>query len=185
MHNNISIILTGGTIDSHFDPISDAIKPNKREESAVKKYLNSFDFYFKPDIQTVCMKDSRDINARDRESVLEAIKKTKSDQVLITHGTYTMPETAQFLKQHINEIEDKTIILTGSMIPMGGFTVSDAPFNLGFAIATLAYAEPNIYVAMNGRIFAAEKVYKNTAKGRFETLNEKVFKWEVPVWLKN
>ena len=74
-----------------------------------------------------------------------------------------MVETAKFLE----EIKDKTIVLTGSMQP-ARFKKTDAIFNSGFAFAAALSLENGIYIAMNGRIFNSNNVRKNIDLGRFE-----------------
>lgn len=114
------------------------------------------------------MKDSRDIGLQDRKKMLQAIEKSQCKKILLTHGTYTMPDTARFLHQHLRR-RDQTIILTGSMIPLMGFSPSDAGFSLGFALAKIQQLPPGIYVSMNGRAFTSDEVKKNVRKGRFES----------------
>ena len=74
-----------------------------------------------------------------------------------------MVETAKFLE----EIKDKTIVLTGSMQP-ARFKKTDAIFNSGFAFAAALSLENGVYIAMNGRIFNSSNVRKNIDLGRFE-----------------
>lgn len=54
------------------------------------------------------------------------------------------------------------------MIPIIGFSTSDAGFNLGFAIASFPSIEPGVYLSMNGGIFHSNEVEKNEAIFRFE-----------------
>ena len=54
------------------------------------------------------------------------------------------------------------------MIPLTGFSISDAGFNLGFTIASFASIEPGVYLSMNGGIFKASEVEKNVELFRFE-----------------
>ncbi len=115
------------------------------------------------------MKDSRQINTRDRKKILNTIQRSRARYYIITHGTYTMPATARFLLKHLSNTR-KTVIFTGSMIPLDGFTFSDGPFNLAFALAHLQFVDPGVYVAANGRIFRGDKVKKIVAKGRFASL---------------
>jgi L-asparaginase len=63
------------------------------------------------------MKDSRNIDSEDRKNLCKCIEESEESYILITHGTYTMPDTARYLEVHLGKIE-KTIILTGSMIPI-------------------------------------------------------------------
>jgi L-asparaginase len=50
------------------------------------------------------------------------------------------------------------------------FGSSDGLFNLGSALAFVQVLNPGVYIAMNGKIFEADKVQKNTDKGEFETI---------------
>jgi L-asparaginase len=73
--------------------------------------------------------------------------------------------------EHIwaEHIKDKTIILTGAMIPIV-FGSSDGLFNMGAAMAYVQTLDRGIYIAMNGQYFDYNNVRKNKAKGLFETL---------------
>lgn len=39
------------------------------------------------------MKDSRDFKPKDLENVLKTVEKSPHTKIIITHGTYTMPDT--------------------------------------------------------------------------------------------
>ena len=65
---------------------------------------------------------------------------------------------------------DKTIVLTGAMIPYAFGTSSDGFFNLGSALAFVQTLPHGVYVVMNGRFFKWDKVKKNTQTGNFEAL---------------
>ena len=83
---------------------------------------------------------------------------------MVTHGTDTMSETAKVLA---DKIKDKTIVLTGAMIPIK-FGSSDGLFNLGSALAFAQSLPHGVYVAMNGRYFNWDNVRKNKQTGVFE-----------------
>ena len=91
------------------------------------------------------------------------------ERIIITHGTYTMPDTGRYLKTHLKR-KDQVIILTGSLIPMDGFSLSDANFNIGYSMAQLEHLKPGIYVCMNGRVFDTEEVSKLIQEGKFISL---------------
>lgn len=118
------------------------------------------------------MKDSREINEVDLKKILETTEQSAHEKIIITHGTYTMPDTARYLKAHLRR-KDQTIILTGSMIPIKGFAPSDGPFNLGFAILEVLRLSAGVYIAMNGKIFDADEVTKIISEGRFVSLFNK------------
>ncbi len=157
----------GGTIE-FFDPGYEAI--NKRLmklDTTIDSYLrNLIQPHFTFSTETMSEKDSRDITEEDREKLLKAINSTEHTNIVVTHGTFTMGVTANFLQDH--SIEDKKVVLTGSMIPISGFSTSDAGFNLGFVIGSFANIEPGVYLSMNGGLFTPSEVEKNTDLLRFE-----------------
>ncbi len=130
----IHFIITGGTIDSYYDGSKDTTVPNKH--SAIPDFIKSMKLHQKFEFTEVCMKDSRNLTPQDRTNIMVAIKKSKCSKFIVTHGTYTLTDTAKYIKAKLND-KNKTIIFTGSMIPLIGFSPSDAPFNLGHAIAKL------------------------------------------------
>jgi L-asparaginase len=104
----------------------------------------------------------------DREIIIHNCKKSASNRILITHGTDRMVATAKILAA--SNIIDKTIVLTGAMIPYAFGTSSDGFFNLGSALAFVQTLPPGVYVVMNGRYFEWDKVKKNTQTGNFESI---------------
>ena len=122
-----------------------------------------------PMYTTICLKDSREITNENLQMVLKTIEGSPCKKFIITHGTYTMPDTARFLKANLNR-SDVTVILTGSFIPIKGFAPSDGPFNLGFALSSLRTIESGIYVCMNGEIFSPDEVIKLISEGRFTSI---------------
>jgi len=97
------------------------------------------------------------------------IKSSKEENILITHGTFTMKDTAKFLEDlMIKEKLNKKIIITGAMIPIVGFSLSDASFNLGFSFASFNNINDGVYICMNGGIFKKDEVEKNIELLRFE-----------------
>lgn len=156
----------GGTIE-FFDPDYDVIRNLMQLDSTIEYYFkNIIKPHFTWSTQTVTQKDSRDLTDEDRKELLNVVTKAPHDNILVTHGTFTMAESAKFIRDNLPE--NKTVIFTGSMIPLAGFTSSDAGFNLGFAISSFGLQKPGVYLAMNGGIFSIETVEKNTKLFRFE-----------------
>ena len=166
----IEIIITGGTIDSYYEVTKDTVVPLKK--SVIPEFIKSLKIESNFSFNEICMKDSRSINKVDLNKILNIINKTNSKKIIITHGTYTMPDTARFLEARL-KVKDKVIILTGSMIPLTGFSPSDAPFNLGYSIASLQTLNSGIYVCMNGQIFTPKEVIKRVSEGRFVSVFNK------------
>ncbi len=109
------------------------------------------------------MIDSLQMTSTNRKEIVLHCQKSKDQHIIITHGTDTMVRTARELAQNIT---DKTIVLTGAMIP---YTMknSDSEFNLGTALAFVQTLPPGVYIAMDGTYFPYNKVRKNTTSGRF------------------
>ena len=177
MKNNerqIEIILTGGTIDSAWSGISDTALVNTH--SVIPEYFKKLIIYPEIKFNEICMKDSRQLNQQDILKILESIEKSEADKIIITHGTYTMQDTARYIEVNLKR-KGQTIIFTGSMVPLEGFYPTDATFNLGFAISKAQELIPGIYLCMNGETFTPKEVAKNLSEGRFYSifkLNNKI-----------
>lgn len=157
---SIQIFTTGGTFDKiYYDALSEFQIGEPMAGEILREAGVSLDYH----VQSLLKKDSLDMNEQDREHIRQAVQATQAEQVLIIHGTDTMTQTAAALQG----IANKTIIFTGAMQP-ARMQISDARFNLGLAIGALQCLPHGLYVAMNGRIFPADKVKKNRAQGRFE-----------------
>ena len=117
-------------------------------------------------IETLMLKDSLEMTVEDRDLISKACKHSLYKEILIIHGTDTMVETAKYLGKNLSELCDKTIVLTGAIIPYKKIE-SDALFNLGFALSVVQTSPRGIYVAMNGRTFNWYNVEKNKEKGIF------------------
>lgn len=164
--SEIHFILTGGTIEKSYDPLTE--KPEFRTQSVVPSYLSDMvKIYPEVSYDTICQIDSLQMTDDTRAQILQSVKATPAKKIIIVHGTSTMQDTAQYLEQYFPN-HGKTIILTGAMIPMKEFAMSDGGFNLGFAMAQVHHAGAGIYVCMNARCFPAGKVNKNLDIGRFE-----------------
>ena len=162
MAEKIKINTTGGTIDKiYFDALSDY----KVGDPTIGMILEEAHVEVEYTVQSVCKKDSLDLNDEDREAVADAVRATRESRVLITHGTDTMIKTAQYLRG----IADKTIVFTGSMNPTR-IRNSDAFFNVGCAIIAVQTLPAGIYIVMNGQIHNPDKVQKNRSHSRFESL---------------
>ncbi|MGH1375292.1 MAG: asparaginase domain-containing protein [Alphaproteobacteria bacterium] len=166
MVQKIHFILTGGTIEKAYDPLTE--KPEFKHLSILPDYLRDIVKMY-PDITftTVSQIDSMEMTDDVRTKIAQEIKSSKAQQFVIVHGTSTMETTARFLEKSLEDVT-KTIILTGAMIPLKEFAMSDGGFNLGYAIAQVQSAQSGVYIAMNARLFKAGDVTKNTDIGRFE-----------------
>ncbi len=158
----IRILITGGTFDKEYDEINGRLF---FKDSHLPEMLKLGRARLDLDIRTLMMIDSLDMTDSDRNIIAEQCLAAPVNQIVVTHGTDTMPETARFLEKRVN---GKTVVLTGAMIPYK-FGSSDGLFNLGSALAFVQVLPPGVYVVMNGRYYEAASVMKNRQSGYFET----------------
>lgn len=156
----IRFITTGGTIDKiYFDAMSRFEVGDPLLKHILSDALVGFDY----GVVQLFQKDSLELTDSDRAEIRRYVEKDDARRIVITHGTDTMAETAAALQS----IPGKSIVLTGALSP-ARFRSTDAVFNVGMAVAAVQLAEPGVYLAMNGRIFAAGDVRKNRDTNRFE-----------------
>jgi L-asparaginase len=160
----IKILITGGTFDKEYDEINGTLY---FKDTHLPEMLNLGRCRLEINLRTVMMIDSLDMTEADRQLILENCEKSPEEKIVITHGTDTMVDTAKILGENIN---DKTIVLTGAMIPYA-FGSSDGLFNLGSALSFVQALPPGVYIAMNGKYFTWNNVWKNREKGEFEEIN--------------
>jgi L-asparaginase len=159
----IQVFITGGTFDKEYNYITGQLY---FKDSNVPSMLERVRCSAEYNVKTLMMVDSLDMTEADREIIAHSCRRCPYDRILITHGTDTMVLTAAYLA-HAG-IKDKTIVLTGAMVPYAFGTSSDGFFNLGSALAFLQTLPAGIYVAMNGRYFPWNAVRKNVKTGYFE-----------------
>jgi L-asparaginase len=160
---SIRIFITGGTFDKEYNELNGQLY---FKDSHLPEMLELGRNLVPVEIRTLMMVDSLEMTPADRELITEHCLKSPEEKIIITHGTDTMAETARLIA---DKIKNKTIVLTGAMIPYK-FGSSDGLFNLGSAMAFVQTLPRGVYVAMNGRYFHANNVRKNKETGEFEEL---------------
>ena len=157
----IRVLVTGGTFDKEYDELTGRLF---FQDTHVPEMLRLGRCRLDVAVRTVMMVDSLEMTDADRETVLENCRRSPEDRIVVTHGTDTMVETARVLA---SAGLPKTIVLTGAMVPYA-FGSSDGLFNLGSALSFAQVLPAGVYVAMNGRVFAWDRVKKNKSLGVFE-----------------
>jgi len=147
----VRIFTTGGTIDKVY---FDAKSSYQVGDPQIGELLAEANVTVPYAVTPLLRKDSLEIGAADRALIAERVAAAAESQVLITHGTDTMIDTAR--------------ALLGIAMQPARLRVSDAFFNIGFALAAVQLLPPGIYVAMNGRVFNPLTTCKNVAESRFE-----------------
>ncbi len=157
---DIKIFTTGGTIDKiYFDAISEF----KIGEPQIGEVLHEAGVSASYAVTSLMRKDSLELDAEDRRLICDAIRAEPCCKILVTHGTDTMVETALAL----GDVPGRIVVFTGAMQP-ARFRVTDAVFNIGFALGVLQARDAGVYLAMNGQIFDPAHVHKNRVAKRFE-----------------
>lgn len=161
----IRIFVTGGTFDKEYDELRGTLFfRNTHVPEMLRLGRSGLDVA----VTTLMMIDSLEMTESDRALIVAECRACPESQILITHGTDTMVDTAHALAAGV---AGKTIVLTGAMIPYA-FGSSDGLFNLGSALSFVQVLEPGVYVAMNGRHFPWSNVRKNRELGIFEPVTE-------------
>lgn len=158
---SILILVTGGTFDKEYNELTGELF---FKETHLPEMLRLGRNLVETRIVVLEMIDSLYMTDDYRQALATQCSGAKEDNIIITHGTDTMADTAVYLDKNVN---GKTIVLTGAMIPYK-FGSSDGLFNLGSAMAFVQTLPQGVYVAMNGSCFPAGRVRKNKATGLFE-----------------
>jgi L-asparaginase len=160
----IRIVVTGGTFDKEYNELNGALF---FKATHLPEMLRLGRCRVEVSVRTLMMIDSLEMTHADRGAIVDECLGAGESRIVITHGTDTMVETAHALAAGLPPDSGKTIVLTGAMVPYA-FGSSDGLFNLGSALSFVQVLPPGVYVAMNGRYFAWNRVRKNRDTGVFE-----------------
>lgn len=167
MHEDfIQVFITGGTFDKEYNFITGELY---FKDTHLSQMFERGRCTLDLDIKTLMMIDSLEMTAADREIITHNCKSTKTNRIIITHGTDTMVDTAKVLSDE--NIAGKTIVLTGAMIPYAFGNSSDGFFNMGSSLGFVQTLPPGVYISMNGRYFHWDSVKKNRQTGFFENID--------------
>jgi L-asparaginase len=164
----LRIIITGGTFDKRYDAIRGQLT---FKDTHLPDIIEQVRTSLPITLELNQMVDSLDMLDTNRQRILDACRKADEQQIVITHGTDTMAETATVLGHALcagePALAGKRIVLTGAMVPYS-VSGSDALFNLGSAIMAAQLVDAGVYIVMNGRCFPWRSARKNRALGVFE-----------------
>jgi len=164
---HINFLVTGGTIDVSSIKRDEIYTFNRSHilRLLTKHFDNRDGIDYSVDV--LFLKDSLEMTDVDRKIILDACIKCKSDKIVITHGTDTIIQTAQYLEKHNIQ---KTIVLVGAFIPLIKKDLSDGEYNFGFATCAVQYEKYGVYIAMNSQVFNPNNVRKNKPINQFEKI---------------
>ncbi len=161
----VQVFVTGGTFDKEYNFITGELY---FKDTHLKEMFERGRCSLDIDVKTLMMLDSLEMTDDDRDIIIHNCKKSPHNNIIITHGTDTMVNTAEQIANA--NIKDKTIVLTGAMVPYAFGTSSDGFFNLGSALAFAQALPAGVFVVMNGRYFDWQNVRKNRQTGNFEEI---------------
>lgn len=162
-YSPVAVLITGGTLDKVHDTATESLVLD-----GVTRVPDIF-AQGRAEIsrcENLMQIDSLDMTEVHRAQILKAVIDAPENKIIITHGTGTMELTAQYLSEGLNDSE-KVVVLTGAMRPWS-LGRSDGNFNLGGAIIAARLLPAGVYGTMNGRVFTAAELRKDTDRGRFD-----------------
>jgi L-asparaginase len=160
----IQVFVTGGTFDKEYNFTNGELY---FKDTHLPEMFKRGRCTVPIDIKTLMMVDSLEMTDADRLNIIHNCTRTNAEKILITHGTDRIVQTAEALA---HASLNKTIVLTGAMVPYAFGTSSDGFFNLGSALAFVQILPPGVFIVMNGRWYEWNKVRKNKDTGFFEAI---------------
>ena len=139
----IQVFVTGGTFDKEYNYITGELF---FKDTHLLEMFDKGRSTLNLDVKTLMMVDSLEMGDKERELIVECCKTCISDKIIMTHGTDRMVQTAKVLAN--SDLGNKTIVLTGAMVPIAFGTSSDGYFNLGSALAFVQILEPGVYLSL-------------------------------------
>lgn len=141
---DILVLTTGGTIGA--DPVGDVkqqphIKtmPQDNQDRVYEALLSVF-IAFKTRCIPLELRDSNYIDEAYRANIATIIQDAPETRILVTHGTDTLLKTADYLYRQAAlrpALRDKSIIITGAMVPLANGNLSDGYQNIQFSLEAL------------------------------------------------
>ncbi len=167
---NIVFIITGGTIESFYDPGAGQEMPYKNPiipmyfERALGIYAKEPDLLFRE----VTMKDSRNLTQDDFSKLVKESKLHRYKKQIIVTGTYGLPDMSRRYKHLVDNkgLPENTYVFTGSMLPEDTY-LNDGWYNLGYAIGKMNSLKNDVYASMHSWVTQSANVWKQLNEGRF------------------
>lgn len=158
------IIATGGTIDKDYSTESASLFVNTSFFKVIEDTLRLNAVY---ELAQILQKDSLEMTEDDRALILTEVMESKTNHIIVTHGTDSMVESAQYVSLNLrNANSPATIVFTGSFTP-GRFSCTESSFNLGAAFVAAASLPSGVYITLGGRIYESGSVTKDYESQRF------------------
>lgn len=156
----MKIINTGGTFNKRYNPLNGELFV-PRDDIAISEIVSKM--VIDVEIEGIIYKDSLEFDDSDRAHLLETIKSSDDDTIIVVHGTDTMHLSAKV----VADVKiDKVIVFTGAMVPFAVDKI-EATVNLSMAIGYSKNLSKGVYISMQGVLGKYDRVVKNKELGRF------------------
>jgi L-asparaginase len=159
---NIAIVLLGGTISYQEPKFDNQFIYDLFKQSRI---LGNYTIYNYFEGNSVSLYE----NKEKTKEIFHKIRNLNEDKILLLMGTDRMVPFGREIKK---QITNKTIIITGAIVPYEKRITTDSIFNVGYALGNLANIKKrDIFIAMNGRLFNPDLVVKNYKSKTFESIS--------------
>ena len=108
MQEKIKIFITGGTFDKEYNELSGKLYFNN---SHMYELLQLGRCRLILDIETLMMVDSLEMSKTERNYIIKKCIEEPAQQIVITHGTDTMVETAHMLADSVPKKQSYSLVL--------------------------------------------------------------------------
>lgn len=181
------VFTMGGTIDKDYPRLTSGYAFEFGEESAASRILSSHpNLAISHECVSLCKKDSLEIDADDRDTLVRAIRGAieiaveehfSRMRIVVTHGTDTLIDTARHVKESLKkELSGgesnvaMVVAFVGATKPER-FVDSDAAFNLGSAMGATSYLPAgSVVICMNGNVIDADECVRGKENGLFQRM---------------
>ena len=159
---DIAIVLLGGTISYRKDKFDNQFIFNLVKQSRI---LDNYEIYNFFEGDSVALYE----NKEKIKEIIQKINNLNEHKILLLMGTDRMVQFGQKLK---TQLIDKTIIITGAMVPYENRITTDSIFNFGYALGSLINVNDHgVFIAMNAKLFNPDLVVKNYKSKTFEQIS--------------
>lgn len=162
----IQFIATGGTLAKGYDAHSGQLVVDNHHVDALLADLTLPDFAI--ETTHLLAKDSLEMQATDRQRILEAVQTGAghADAVIVIHGTDTLCQTSTLLAEKLDDLS-VPVVLTGAMVP-STCQGSDAVENVSQAVMACRLLAPGVHIVFHGRCLDGAHAAKNHETLTFE-----------------
>ena len=162
---SVRVFVTGGTFDKEYNELAGTLA---FEDTHLPEMLRLGRCRLDVSIQTLMMIDSLDMTDADRALIVRHAARRRRRGIVITHGTDTMVETARALARSVSarRSQDDRADRRDGAVRVRQLRRAVQPRQR--ALRSSQVLPPGVYIAMNGRCFAWDRVRKNRETGVFE-----------------